>query len=318
MSRRQGLLAASIMTLALLSGAAPAIAASEAQKAQIAAIAAGEAQNAQIAVVADDQVCLQKIRGEERTHRIPKGLLAAIGLTESGRSVHGKRAVWPWTVNSEGEGHYFDSKAEAVTFVEGKLADGVESIDVGCMQINLKHHPDAFASLEDAFDPATNVAYGADFLKALHDQANGWLAAARRYHSATPEKGQAYGELVLANWNGAAKQKELAADTVAAPAEPAPAAIQVASAAGFLRAQPVRAEAVGLEPARAEPANGNLSLFSQFYTPQPTTPQPNAGKTTGQATGKSGGSLFVSTQRVFQRRVVPGQTGRSLQDYRVN
>jgi hypothetical protein len=324
MTRKQGLLAASIMTLALLSGAAPAIAAGEAQKAQIAAIAPGEAQNAQIAVVADDQVCLQKIRSEERAHHIPKGLLAAIGLTESGRSVHGKRAVWPWTVNAEGEGYYFDSKAEAVTFVEGKLADGVESIDVGCMQINLKHHPDAFASLEDAFDPATNVAYGADFLKALHDQANGWLAAARRYHSATPEKGQAYGELVLANWNGAAKQKELAAetaaDTLAAPAEPQPAAIQVASASGFLRAQPVRIEPARLQAARAEPANGNLSLFSQFYTPQPTTPQPQQtpGETVGQATGKSSGSLFVSTQRVFQRRVVPGQTGLTLRDYRVN
>ncbi len=192
------------------------------------------------------------------------------------------------------------------------------------MQINLKHHPDAFASLEDAFDPATNVAYGADFLKALHDQANGWLAAARRYHSATPEKGQAYGELVLANWNGAAKQKELAAetaaDTVAAPAEPQPAAIQVASAAGFLRAQPVRIEPTRLQAAHAEPANGNLSLFSQFYTPQPTTPPPqqNPGKTVGQATGNSGGSLFVSTQRVFQRKVVPGQTGLTLKDYRVN
>ena len=320
MTRKQGLLAAPIMTLALLSGAAPAIAAGEAQKAQIAAIAAGEAQNAQIAVVADDQVCLQKIRGEERAHHIPKGLLAAIGLTKSGRTVTGKRAVWPWTVNAEGEGHYFNSKAEAVTFVEGKLADGVESIDVGCMQINLKHHPDAFASLEDAFDPATNVAYGADFLKALHDQANGWLAAARRYHSATPEKGQAYGELVLANWNGAAKQKELAADTVAAPAAAQPEAIQVASATGFLRAQPVRADFGRVEPARAEPANGNLSLFSQFYTPQPTTSQPqqNPAKTVGQATGQRSGSLFVSSQRVFQRKVVPGQTGLTLRDYRVN
>ncbi len=68
------------------------------------------------------------------------------------------------------------------------------------------------------------------------------------------------------------------------------------------------------------------SLFSQFYTPdpatpaQPVTPQPQqiTGQTTGQATGKNSGSLFVSTQRVFQRRVVPGQTGLTLKDYRVN
>jgi hypothetical protein len=299
MTRRHGLMAASM--LVLLTVAVP-------------ALAAGEGQKAQIAVIADDQVCLQKIRGEERAHRIPSGLLAAIGFTESGRTVTGKRSVWPWTVNAEGEGHFFESKAEAVTFVEGKLADGVESIDVGCMQINLKHHPEAFASLEDAFDPAINVAYGADFLKSLHDQANGWMAAARRYHSATPEKGQAYGELVLANWSGAAKQKELAADTApdaaVAAAEPQPEAIQMASAAGFLRAQPVR----------TAPASGNQSLFSQFYAPPPNA-QPShqgAGKSASQPPDKKSGSLVASTQRIFQRRVVPGQTGLTLKDYRAN
>ncbi|HYR66833.1 MAG TPA: transglycosylase SLT domain-containing protein, partial [Reyranella sp.] len=237
------------------------------------AIAEGEGQKAQIPVIVDDQVCLQKIRSEERAHRIPGGLLAAIGFTESGRTVTGQRTVWPWTVNAEGEGHFFDSKDAAVKFVEGKLADGVASIDVGCMQINLKQHPDAFASLDDAFDPAVNVAYGADFLKSLHGQTNGWLAAARRYHSATPEKGEPYGELVLANWTGAAKQKELAADTAVA-AEPKPETIQLASAAGFLRAQPVRVETVSVEPPNAEPPTGNLSLFSQFYAPQPATLQP--------------------------------------------
>ena len=289
--------------VAMLSAAAP-------------ALAAGEGQNATIAVIADDQVCLQKIRSEELAHRIPGGLLAAIGFTESGRTVTGQRSVWPWTVNAEGEGHFFDSKADAVKFVEGKLADGVESIDVGCMQINLKQHPDAFASLEDAFDPATNVAYGADFLKVLHGQTNGWLAAARRYHSATPEKGEPYGELVLANWTGAAKQKELAADTAVAAAEPKADSIQIASAGGFLRALPVR----------TQPANGNLSLFSQFYTPsaatpaQPTTPPPQqtVSQPESRAPGKNSGSLFVSTQRLFQRRIVPGQTGLTLKDYRVN
>ena len=275
------------------------------------AIAASEGQSTQLPVIADDQVCLQKIRSEERAHRIPSGLLAAIGFTESGRTVTGRHSVWPWTVNVEGEGHFFDSKAEAVKFVEGKQADGAESIDVGCMQINLKQHPDVFASLDDAFDPSTNVAYGADFLKSLHEQTNGWLAAARRYHSATPEKGQAYGELVLANWAGAAKQKELAADTaVVATTQPQPDAVQLASTAGFLRAEPVR----------ATPITGNQSLFAQFYTPPPSTsaPQPTSGKPTGQTIGKTSGSLFASTQRLLPRRVVPGQTGLTLQDYRTN
>jgi len=298
MSGKQGSLTAAFIAIALLSGAAP-------------ALATGEGQSVQIPLIADDQVCLQKIRGEERAHRIPSGLLAAIGFTESGRTVTGQRSVWPWTVNVEGEGHYFDSKAEAVKFVADKQADGIASIDVGCMQINLKQHPDAFASLDDAFDPSTNVAYGADFLKSLHEQTNGWLAAARRYHSATPEKGQAYGELVLANWSGAAKQRELAADTVAVVAAvPQPEAFQLASTAGFLRADPVRSTAV----------TSNQSLFAQFYTPPPATlaSRPSSGGTTGQTAGKTTGSLVASTQRLLPRRVVPGQTGLTLQDYRTN
>jgi hypothetical protein len=277
-----------------------------------------------VPAVADDQVCLQHIRSEEKVHRIPKGLLAAIGLTESGRALkRGQMTVWPWTVNAAGEGHYFESKADAIAFVEGKLADGVESIDVGCMQINLKHHPDAFASLEDAFDPATNAAYGADFLTSLHGELNGWLAAARRYHSATPEKGEAYGERVLANWSGPAKEKELAAAETAGKAneQAAPADMQIATAAGFLRATPVRAT-----------ADASLSLFSQFYTPaaltqaetikapvaktQVATAQPLQGP--GQTATDGQNSRFVSTQKVFQRRVAPGQTGLSLKDYRAN
>ena len=313
MTCKQGLLTGAIIAIAFVGTAAP-------------AVAEGEGQKAQIPVIADDQVCLQKIRSEERAHRIPGGLLAAIGFTESGRTVTGQRTVWPWTVNAEGEGHFFDFKDAAVKFVEGKLADGVESIDVGCMQINLKQHPDAFASLDDAFDPGVNVAYGADFLKALHGQTNGWLAAARRYHSATPEKGEPYGELVLANWTGAAKQKEVAADTVVATAaEPKPEAVQLASAAGFLRAQPVRAEPVRVEPLNAAPvsassAAGNLSLFSQFYAPHPTAPQPQqtSGKSASQAPGQPNGSLLASTQRILQRRVVPGQTGLTLQEHRAN
>jgi hypothetical protein len=95
-----------------------------------------------------------------------------------------------------------------------------------------------------------------------------------------------------------------------AAAEPQPEAIQMASAAGFLRAQPVR----------TAPASGNQSLFSQFYAPPPNA-QPShqgAGKSASQPPDKKSGSLVASTQRIFQRRVVPGQTGLTLKDYRAN
>ena len=84
-----------------------------------------------------------------------------------------------------------------------QLRAGRQSVDVGCMQVNLMHHPDAFASLRQAFDPATNVAYGARFLTALHDETGSWDRAVERYHSAEPGVGEAYRERVYANWQAA-------------------------------------------------------------------------------------------------------------------
>ena len=57
------------------------------------------------------------------------------------------------------------------------------------MQINLRYHPEAFASLEAAFDPAENLGYAARFLGNLRARYGSWTAAIGRYHSATPRLG---------------------------------------------------------------------------------------------------------------------------------
>jgi hypothetical protein len=89
-------------------------------------------------------------------------------------------------VNAEGEGRRFDSKAEAVDWVRKALAGGMRSIDVGCMQVNLRWHPDAFASLDAAFDPKANVAYALGYLGDLSKQYGPRLGIGR-YHSATAD-----------------------------------------------------------------------------------------------------------------------------------
>jgi hypothetical protein len=71
------------------------------------------------------------------------------------------------------------------------------------MQINLMHHPDAFADLEQAFEPSDNIAYGADFLNRLHDETRSWARAVERYHTADAGRGRAYREKVYDRWQEA-------------------------------------------------------------------------------------------------------------------
>jgi hypothetical protein len=102
--------------------------------------------------------------------------------------------------NAEGAGRFFESKAEAIAAVEALQARGVRSIDVGCMQVNLMHHPHAFASLDEAFDPQINAAYGARFLSALHHELGAWPAATAAYHSQTEKLGTDYARKVIVAW----------------------------------------------------------------------------------------------------------------------
>jgi hypothetical protein len=74
-------------------------------------------------------------------------------------------------------------------------------MDVGCMQINMMYHGDAFTSIEQAFDPAANVAYAARFLKQLYAKMGSWHEAAGRYHSATPIYNQRYKEKIARLWD---------------------------------------------------------------------------------------------------------------------
>ena len=149
--------------------------------------------------------CGAAIEAAERTARTAPGLLAAIGVVESGRTDPrtGVRRPWPWTVNAEGAGTYYPTKAAAIAAVQALQARGVASMDVGCMQVNLMHHPTAFRTLEDAFDPRVNAAYAARFLNSLHARTGDWPAAAAAYHSFTPERGAQYARLIAAVWSGA-------------------------------------------------------------------------------------------------------------------
>ncbi|CAH0132486.1 lytic transglycosylase domain-containing protein [Roseomonas sp. CECT 9278] len=148
-------------------------------------------------------VCAQAIAAAEAGSGMPPGLLGAIARVETGRRTPtGGVQPWPWSFNAAGEGRYMGSRAEAVAEVQARLAAGTRSIDIGCMQINLLHHPSAFPSVDAGFDPATNVAYAVRFLRMLHAQTGDWAQATARYHSATPERGLIYHQRVMAAMTG--------------------------------------------------------------------------------------------------------------------
>jgi hypothetical protein len=144
--------------------------------------------------------CDSAIYAAERTAGVPPRVLAAIAEVESGRpdAASGTVHPWPWTIDAEGRGQFFETKAQAVAAVRVLQTQGVRSIDVGCMQVNLMHHPNAFASLDQAFDPQANALYAARFLNSLYGESGSWLQAIAAYHSETPAIGAGYRQRVMA------------------------------------------------------------------------------------------------------------------------
>jgi hypothetical protein len=146
--------------------------------------------------------CLPEITTAEHQFALPAKLLQTIGIVESGRldTATGRVAPWPWTINVGGIGHYFETKSAAIQAVQDLQTAGVQSVDVGCMQINLMHHPNAFASLDEAFDPGANTRYGARFLAALYHEIGNWPQSAAAYHSRTEDVGADYESRIMAIW----------------------------------------------------------------------------------------------------------------------
>lgn len=132
-------------------------------------------------------LCIDAVHTAERRYHLPPGLLFAISLVESGRPNTATHLLqpWPWTVQAQDQGLYFDSKSQAVQWVRDAMARGVSSIDTGCLQVNLLFHPHAFETLDAAFDPSRNADYAARFLLRLHATAGDWRQAVGFYHSQT-------------------------------------------------------------------------------------------------------------------------------------
>ncbi len=124
---------------------------------------------------AESAGCEPAIAAAAAAHAVPADLLLAIGMVESG--------LTPWVLNAEGTPYFFDDPTSAVAALERLQAEGINSIDVGCMQVNLRWHPEAFADSATALDPVANADYSAKFLLGLFAMTGSWTDAVAYYHS---------------------------------------------------------------------------------------------------------------------------------------
>jgi hypothetical protein len=157
---------------------------------------------------------------------VPLDVLRAITRTETGRRLEGGFHPWPWTMNIEGKGFWFDDRAEAVAHAEKTLAGGTRSFDMGCFQVNYRWHGQHFPDLPAMMDPLESARYAARFLASLHAETGDWEKAAGFYHSRTPQFYTRYRERfarLRAALPPLAGEPLLAAPLLAAPLPVAPA-----------------------------------------------------------------------------------------------
>lgn len=129
----------------------------------------------------------------ERTG-VPLSILRAVTLAETGRAFaeNQRYAAWPWAIQSGNRGNWFLDSDAALTHVKGLMAQGVRNIDIGCFQLNLRWHGQAFENLEEMISPQENAIYAARFLQKLFHETGDWRSAVGRYHSRDTIRAQAY------------------------------------------------------------------------------------------------------------------------------
>ncbi|MGH1463882.1 MAG: transglycosylase SLT domain-containing protein [Cognatishimia sp.] len=138
------------------------------------------------------EICEQSARHAAQKTGVPQQVMRAIMLVETGQRKDGNFTAWPWTVNMEGKGVWFDSRPQALDYTQNHHDKGSRSFDIGCFQINYRWHGAGFDSISHMFDPNANALYAAKFLQQLYQETHDWSRAAGAYHSRTPKYAQKY------------------------------------------------------------------------------------------------------------------------------
>lgn len=140
----------------------------------------------------DANICDRAAETAAAHSNVPISVLKAIARTETGRLHNNEIVPWPWTVNMEGKGVWFETPDAARAYAYKHYKRGARSFDVGCFQLNYKWHHHAFSSIEEMFEPVANANYAASFLTQLYAELGSWESAVGAYHSRTPKHAKRY------------------------------------------------------------------------------------------------------------------------------
>ena len=153
-------------------------------------------------------VCNEIAQEVEYERGLPANILRSIAFVEAGRrQPDGTVEPWPWSLNHAGRSLFFESKHEAIKYLENNITADFKNIDVGCMQINVRWHREHFGSFSLMIDPQKNIQYAATFLSSLKKIHGSWEEAIKHYHSATPKLNRKYFAKVDKVWSKTKKDK---------------------------------------------------------------------------------------------------------------
>lgn len=138
------------------------------------------------------QTCDTAALRSAKAYGIPPQIMLAITRVETGKPHGAALQPWPWAVNLEGEGHWFDTADEATAFAQNAVESGDTNLDIGCFQLNWRWHGENFSSIDEMIDPETNADHAARFLVENHRKLGNWVDAVAAYHSTTPELAEIY------------------------------------------------------------------------------------------------------------------------------
>jgi hypothetical protein len=113
--------------------------------------------------------CLEAARAAENAYDLPKGLLVAVALAESGLHAH--------AMNIGGRSYYPETIVEARRLLSG--AGAGQSVMAGCVQVNARVHA---RNSDWPLDPERATAWAARHLRMQYERTGNWADAIRRWN----------------------------------------------------------------------------------------------------------------------------------------